>query len=123
MESAEYQRAARRTAGSAKPQREALTLGGLGIAGEAGEVADHIKKIVYHDHPLDAAKLAGELGDVLWYAAYLCDALGITLGEVMEANIAKLRARYPEGWSAERSQNRVEYQRAERDEGEREGAE
>lgn len=121
MDSADYQRAARRTAGEPAPQREALTLGGLGIAGEAGEVADHIKKIVYHHHPLDSAKLAEELGDALWYIAYLCDALGLTLGEVMEGNIAKLRARYPDGWSAERSQNRAEYQTPERDE--REGAE
>jgi NTP pyrophosphatase (non-canonical NTP hydrolase) len=94
MDISDYQREARRTAGPGRPQREALTLGGLGIAGEAGEVADHIKKIVYHDHPLDTAKLAEELG------------------EVMEANIAKLRARYPDGWSAERSQNRPEYQQA-----------
>ena len=121
MDSADYQREARRTAGGEKPQYEALTLGGLGIAGEAGEVADHIKKVVYHQHPLDTAKLAEELGDALWYVAYLCDALGLTLGEVMEANIAKLRARYPDGWSAERSRNRAAYIRD--GESEREGAE
>ena len=59
-------------------------------------------------HELDTAELQKELGDVLWYAALACNALGVQMGDVMEANIAKLRRRYPEGFSAERSRNRGE---------------
>jgi NTP pyrophosphatase (non-canonical NTP hydrolase) len=75
----------------------------LGVAGEAGEVADLVKKSVFHRHGIDAAtkeKLVKELGDVLWYVAALCTRLDVPLGEVMEVNIAKLRERYPEGYSS-----------------------
>lgn len=87
-----------------------LLLGGLGLCGEAGEVAEMIKKHVFHGHPLDAekiTKLIRELGDVQWYINYLAYYNGSTLGQVQEANIAKLEARYPEGhFSALRSMNR-----------------
>jgi NTP pyrophosphatase (non-canonical NTP hydrolase) len=116
MENTDYQREAQRTATPNLALHEALTIGGLGIAGEAGEVADHIKKIVFHHHDLNREKLAEEMGDVLWYIALVCTALDISLGDVMEANIAKLRARYPDGWSAERSRTRAEYGRQDQDE-------
>jgi NTP pyrophosphatase (non-canonical NTP hydrolase) len=109
MENNEYQRLARRTASPDLELKQALTIGGLGIAGEAGEVADHIKKIVFHQHDLNKAKLAEEMGDVLWYIALLCDTLDISIGDVMAANIQKLSARYPEGFSSDRSRNRAEY--------------
>ena len=109
MENSDYQRLAQRTATPNLELNQALTIGGLGIAGEAGEVADHIKKIVFHHHDLDKTKLADEMGDVLWYIALLCNALDITIGEVMAGNIEKLKARYPDGWSTERSRNRAEY--------------
>lgn len=109
MENSEYQRLAQRTAAPDLELNQALTIGGLGIAGEAGEVADHIKKIVFHQHDLDKAKLAEEMGDVLWYIALLCNALDISLGDVMAANIRKLEARYPAGFNSERSRNRAEY--------------
>jgi NTP pyrophosphatase (non-canonical NTP hydrolase) len=83
-----------------------LVWNALGLAGEAGEVADVVKKAVFHEHPLDQATLIKELGDVLWYVAALCSVLNIDLGDVMQANIDKLKARYPEGWDAQRSQQR-----------------
>lgn len=79
----------------------------IGLAGEAGEVADLVKKGIFHQHGLDAEKVKKELGDVLWYVAALCSKLGFDLGEVMEANVEKLKARYPDGYSAEASRNRV----------------
>jgi NTP pyrophosphatase (non-canonical NTP hydrolase) len=91
------------------PEKLNLATLGLGIAGEAGEVADIIKKIVGHGHPLDVPtkdKLNKELGDVLWYVATLCYALNLQMEDVAEANIYKLRTRYPEGFSTERSMNR-----------------
>lgn len=70
----------------------------LGLAGEAGEVADYIKKVVAHGHPLDSEKLAQELGDVLWYLVVTADALGFSLDEIASQNITKLRKRYPQGF-------------------------
>ncbi len=81
---------------------------GLGLAGEAGEVADLIKKHLSQGHPLDLAKVKKELGDILWYAAKGCHVLGFSMDEVAQENIAKLKARYPEGFSVERSLNRKE---------------
>lgn len=70
---------------------------GLGIAGEAGEAADLIKKHVGHGHPLNKEKLAKELGDVLWYTAMLADLIGLPLSEIARINIEKLHARYAGG--------------------------
>lgn len=81
---------------------------GLGIAGEAGEVADYLKKVIFHEHPLDRAKLADELGDVLWYVAALATINELSLDDVAEGNLAKLRRRYPEGFSSAASLQRVD---------------
>ncbi len=105
-----YQTESRSTAGHLDVD-DPVTLAslGLGIAGEAGEVADHLKKIIGHSHPLDAQavdKLTLELGDVLWYVAILASVLGVPLSMVAAANRAKLMARYPQGFDPERSINR-----------------
>lgn len=78
----------------------------LGIAGEAGEVADLVKKIVGHGHDFDRKKFVKELGDVLWYVAVIAKKKGITLEEIADMNIKKLASRYPEGFSVEASKNR-----------------
>lgn len=109
-----YQEAALRT-GSPAPgtlaaqSREGwLAVLALGLAGEAGEVADYLKKVVGHGHPLDVGKAEKEIGDVLWYAAVLAHALGLPLSRVAAANVEKLRARYPDGFRVEASVNRKE---------------
>lgn len=71
----------------------------LGVAGEAGEVADLIKKWTLHGHPRDHAKLMKELGDVLWYVVAIGADCGISLGEIAQTNVDKLRARYPNGFT------------------------
>lgn len=83
-----------------------LVWNALGLAGEAGEVADTIKKVVFHRHALDRDALIKELGDVLWYVAAICTKLDVSMSEVMQRNIDKLKARYPEGWDRERSIHR-----------------
>lgn len=83
-----------------------LVWNAIGLAGEAGEVADTVKKAVFHQHGLDRDELIKELGDVLWYAAALCTKLDVSMSEVMERNIAKLKQRYPDGYSAKASINR-----------------
>ena len=80
----------------------------LGLAGEAGEGADTVKKAVFHQHGIDRDELIKELGDVLWYAAGLCTQLDIPMSDVMERNIDKLRKRYPDGYNSAASQVRAD---------------
>lgn len=85
-----------------------LVCGALGLAGESGEVADMVKKSIFHKHPFDANGIIKELGDVMWYVAMCCNALNISLDDVMQGNIDKLKRRYPEGFSPNASINREE---------------
>lgn len=101
----DYQSLAARTAA---PHDNELVNYGLGIAGEAGEVADLIKKAIFHGHNIEQGEIKKELGDVLWYLANIARIAGLTLDEVAESNIAKLQRRYPQGFSTEASINREE---------------
>jgi NTP pyrophosphatase (non-canonical NTP hydrolase) len=105
-----YQMAAARTMNREADGDRRINLSGwaLGLAGEAGEVADHIKKYIKHGHPLDRDRVKKELGDVLWYVAVMALELDIALEDVANANIEKLKARYPQGFSTEASLNRKE---------------
>lgn len=105
MIASEYQRLAQRTSNTGKTI-DKLTNGVLGLCGEAGEVSDIVKKYLYQGHPLDGVALIEELGDVCWYLAEVCQALHVSLDYVMEANIEKLRKRYPDGFEAEKSIHR-----------------
>ncbi len=103
----EYEKAAMRTA-DPTTQAKALTLSALGICGEGGEFADLVKKHVFHEHQLPYDKLKEELGDILWYVTRACNVLGTTLEIVAAGNVEKLRQRYPDGFSSERSINRIQ---------------
>ena len=105
MTGTEYQKKAMRTA-SEKSKMDLLENGVMGLCGEAGECIDVVKKYLYQGHKLDKLKLKDELGDVLWYAAIICEALSITLDDVMGHNVKKLLLRYPYGFEAERSIHR-----------------
>lgn len=89
-------------------QTNRLLNGLMGLNGEAGEAIDILKKHMFQGHELDREHLAKELGDVAWYLAVSADALGYTLEQVLQMNIDKLRARYPDGFEADRSLNRKE---------------
>ena len=80
----------------------------MGLCGESGEAIDIVKKWFAHGHELDKEHLKKELGDVAWYLAEASSALGFTLEEVLEANIDKLRKRYPEGFETKKSVERDE---------------
>lgn len=80
----------------------------VGIVGEAGELLDSHKKVVFQGHPFNREKLIDELGDVLWYANLLCYAIDSSFEEVFESNIAKLRKRYGESFDSIKSINRTE---------------
>lgn len=78
----------------------------LGLCGESGEIADMIKKHLHQGHDLDTEHVAKELGDVAWYLALGATVLGYDLEDILQMNVDKLRARYPEGFDTERSQHR-----------------
>lgn len=78
----------------------------LGVSGEAGELSENVKKWVFYGRPLDRQEMKEELGDLLWYVALACDALGVPLSEVMEANISKLQSRFPEKFTTEKANSR-----------------
>lgn len=79
----------------------------FGLASEAGEVAGIMQK-VFQGHEFDKEHMKKELGDCLWMIAEACEALDFSIEEVMQLNIDKLRARYPEGFEADRSLHRAE---------------
>lgn len=80
----------------------------IGLSGESGEIAELVKKGILHQHGLNKEKLSKEIGDCLWYLAGLCTILGIDLGEIMQANIDKLKERYPNGFNSKDSIKRVD---------------
>jgi len=87
MDFDEYQSHTEQTA--IYPERQALTYLALGLNGEAGEVAEKIKKHIRDGKELDE-DFAHELGDVLWYLTRLVDELGHDLSDIAEGNIDKL---------------------------------
>lgn len=80
----------------------------LGLSGEVGEFNDMIKKWVFHEKELDMEHAKKEAGDILWYVVMLCESFGWNMGEIMQMNVDKLKARYPEGFDVERANNRAE---------------
>jgi len=89
------------------PQR--LITAALGLSAEAGEFGDLVKKCLFQGKELNKENrelMIKELGDVMWYLAQGCMALGVTIDEVLWANIDKLEKRYPNGFEVARSENR-----------------
>lgn len=97
MELNEYQSKATKTA--IYPKKMAIIYPALGLAGEAGEVADKVKKIIRDNNTTDEFKLniAAEIGDVLWYCAVLANDLGFDLAQIAETNLNKLADRQQRG--------------------------
>ena len=107
MKFSDYQIQSARTMPKLLEQKDMLTNMSMGLAGESGELIDHLKKACFHGHQIDHAYVSKELGDILWYIAGLATALDIDLDESAQENIDKLKARYPEGFSEAASQNRT----------------
>ena len=104
----EYQRLAMRTLNPKLSKKDVLINGVMGLCGESGEAIDIVKKHLAQGHDLDREALVRELGDVAWYLAETAYALDVPLEDVLAQNIEKLRARYPDGFQAERSVLRAE---------------
>jgi len=99
MDLSEYQRQSRRTA--EYPREAWLAYPALGLAGEAGEVAEHAKKAIRDDAGKVSderkAAMSKELGDVLWYVAQLATELGLDLDDIAGQNLEKLFSRQARG--------------------------
>lgn len=102
----EYQKMALTTLNPALGKQDVLINGVMGLCGESGEAIDIVKKHLAQGHPLDREGLIKELGDVAWYLAETAYALDVSLEEVCQRNIDKLKARYPEGFDTRRSVER-----------------
>ena len=99
MDLKEYQKLCKKTAKKYHSKEKEVMIWGLGIAGEAGDVAGCIKKPHGHGRGSDEKKGTREnLGDTLWYIAMICNAYGWDLEEVMEGNVRKLQKRHPKGF-------------------------
>ncbi|MBR4095691.1 MAG: nucleoside triphosphate pyrophosphohydrolase family protein [Oscillospiraceae bacterium] len=104
----EYQKLAMVTLNPELDKKDVLINGVMGLCGESGEAIDIVKKHLAQGHELDKEKLAKELGDVAWYLAETATAIGYDLEDIFQMNIDKLKKRYPEGFSTEKSVNRNE---------------
>ena len=96
----QYQNRAARTGNTAVVHGERFLNYTLGLCGEAGEVAEVVKKWYYHstDFEMPEDKLRAELGDVLWYVSQIAASAGMSLNQVAQANLDKLTERYPKGF-------------------------
>ena len=103
MEINEYQKLAMTTLNPELNKKDVLINSVMGLCGEAGEAIDIVKKGRAQGHELDKEHLAKELGDIAWYLAEAATALDIPLEDILQANIDKLKKRYPEGFETERS--------------------
>jgi NTP pyrophosphatase (non-canonical NTP hydrolase) len=102
----EYEQLAARTLNPSLTREQRLLDATAGLAEEAGEALGIVRKHLFMNHPLDQARLAIELGDALWCLTAAAGAIGVSLESVAAANIAKLRNRYPTGYSDNASATR-----------------
>ncbi len=108
MEVNEYQNLAMRTLNPELNKKDVLINSVMGLCGESGEAIDIVKKWLAQGHELDKERLIKELGDVAWYLAEAATALDISLEQILQGNIDKLKQRYPEGFDKEKSLVRLQ---------------
>ncbi|MDO8647661.1 MAG: nucleoside triphosphate pyrophosphohydrolase family protein [Candidatus Diapherotrites archaeon] len=107
----EYQDFCKLTAKKFDDRQTEILTWGLGITGEAGDVASCIKKTFIHEND-QTQGIKENLGDTLWYAAMICNYFGWSLQEILESNAKKLEDRYPSGFDlkkAKRNGKRIDW--------------
>ena len=107
MNMREYQNLAARTINKSLNDHDMMMHALHEMAGEVGEIHSIFQKH-YQGHEINEEELCLEVGDLLWGIAELCTAFGWDMGVVADRNILKLKKRYPDGFSEERSINREE---------------
>ena len=107
----EYQRLVKTTAKKFTDKDKEISLLGLGVAGEAGDLVGCIKKTTYHSDN-QTAGIKENIGDTMWYLAMICNFFGWEFEQVLAENINKLKARYPKGFThknASRDGKRIDW--------------
>ncbi len=108
MNANEYQKLAMTTLNPALSKKDVLINSVMGLCGESGEAIDIVKKWLAQGHELDKEHLAKELGDIAWYLAEAATALDLSLEDILQANVDKLKKRYPDGFDAQNSLVRLQ---------------
>ena len=104
----EYQELAMTTLNPELTKKDVLINSVMGLCGESGEAIDIVKKWMAQGHELDKEHLTKELGDIAWYLAEAATALEFPLDDILQANIDKLKKRYPDGFDAQKSLVRLQ---------------
>ena len=108
----DYQSLVLKTAkGDYKNKNDEIVNWGLGVAGEAGDLAGCIKKTIYHKNDQKVG-IRENVGDTMWYLAMICNFYGWKFEEILAENIEKLNKRYSKGFTekeAARGGNRVDW--------------
>lgn len=105
---AQYREDIKRTMNKDLKHKDKMAMLALGLSGEVGELVDMVKKFSYHGHTLEKPEVVKEFGDIYWYIHNLMNELELSHEEIMETNIKKLQKRYPQGFSEQASQRRVD---------------
>lgn len=87
-------------------ENQRLLHGGIGLATEAGEFLDALKKHIFYGKEVDKVNLREEMGDIFWYCAIIADQLDVDFKDVMERNITKLKARYGDKFTESKANTR-----------------
>lgn len=106
MDFQSYQKAASRTLQCSMTKEQLICNIILGLCGESGEIADYLKKHLFHGHDLDLAILQKEIGDQLWYLFMLAEYYRLDMAKIAQMNIDKLWKRYPNGFNHDDSRKR-----------------
>lgn len=107
----DYQALALRTAPAGETPLQGLVHAALGFSTESGEYATEVKRMAYYGKamtPEMKAHMLEELGDIAWYLALAAAHLDTPLNEILQSNIDKLRARFPNKFSAEAAEARAD---------------
>jgi NTP pyrophosphatase (non-canonical NTP hydrolase) len=107
----EYQELCKRTAKKFKNREKEILTWGLGVAGEAGDIAGCIKKTFSHNND-QRSGIRENIGDTMWYAAMICNYFGWNMDSVLKENIEKLKKRHPKGFTlknAKRKGTRIDW--------------
>ena len=104
----EYQELAMTTLNPELTKKDVLINSVMGLCCESGEAIDIVKKWMAQGHELDKEHLTKELGDIAWYLAEAATALEFPLDDILQANIDKLKKRYPDGFDAQKSLVRLQ---------------
>lgn len=104
----EFQKKAMRTANYDLSDNDQLVNAVMGLTGEAGELANEVKKFMFQGHDFDKKKIISEGSDILWYIALLCQSINVDMEDMAQFNIDKLLKRYPEAFATSQSIERMD---------------